>query len=388
MKPLRPTWCEIDLNALRHNLSEVRRAAGDAAILAVVKADAYGHGVEGVVPALQEAGVEMFGVALVEEGIALRQLGVNQPILVMGGAPVGTEKYLLEYSLQPIVSDLAAALRLNETALSADSCLSYHLKVDTGMGRLGARLDDLAELLPALYDLQGLSLVGVMSHLAVADEPERSFTAVQKQRFETVAAQVEQAGFVPRYWHLANSAGIFSLDLPFQTLVRPGIVLYGGLTGAFFDQTVSQKPVMHLISHIAQLKELAVGDTVSYGQRFTAVRPTRVAAIPIGYADGYNRLLSNRGELLIRGQRVPVVGTVCMDWILADVTDLEQVAVGDRVTLLGSDGQECISAEEWAEKVGSITYEVFCGISKRVPRIYKETSSPLADPQYGPKGED
>lgn len=371
MKPLRPTWCEIDLNALRHNLAEVRRAAGDASVLAVVKADAYGHGVEGVLPVLVGAGVEMLGVALIEEGIALRQMGVVQPILVMGGAPAGTEQSLLEYSLQPVVSDFASARRLSKAAVLAGSRLSYHLKVDTGMGRLGARLDDLTDLLPVLHDLQGLSLVGVMSHLAVADEPELPFTAVQQQRFEAVAAQVEQAGFSPRYWHLANSAGIFSLELSAQTLVRPGIVLYGGLTGAFFDQTVSQKPVMHLISHIAQLKELSVGDTVSYGQRFTAVRPTRIAAIPIGYADGYNRLLSNQGEMLIRGQRVKVAGTVCMDWILADVTDLEQVAVGDRVTLLGCDGQDCVSAEEWAEKVGSITYEVFCGISKRVPRIYK-----------------
>ncbi len=371
MKPLRPTWCEIDLNALRHNFSEVRRVAGEAAILAVVKADAYGHGVEGVVPALIDAGVEQFGVALVEEGIALRQMGVRQPILVMGGAPPGSEAVILANDLCPILSELSSARRLNDAALAAGARLSFHLKVDTGMGRLGARSEQLDELLPALRDLQALEMVGVMSHLAVADEPELPFTAVQQQRFTKIESQVRQAGLSPRFWHLANSAGIFSLDLSAQTLVRPGIVLYGGLTGGFFDQAVSQKPVMHLVSHIAQLKKLAVGDTVSYGQRFTAERPTRVAAIPIGYADGYNRLLSNRGEMLIRGQRVPVAGTVCMDWILADVTDLEQVAVGDRVVLLGSDGDNCISAEEWAEKVGSITYEVFCGISKRVPRIYK-----------------
>ena len=371
MNPLRPTWCEIDLDALRHNLAEVRRVAGRAGILAVVKADAYGHGVQGVVPALGEAGVDLFGVALVEEGIELRQLGISQPVVVMGGSPPGGEDTVLDHDLQVVISDLAAAERLSAAARRRNRRTAYHLKVDTGMGRLGVSFDQLERVLAGIRGLDGLDMVGLMSHLAVADEPERPFTAQQSQRFQLVAERVRAAGFKPRYRHLANSAGIFSLDLSADTLVRPGIVLYGGLTGPFFDQTVHQKPVMHLVSRIALLKDLAAGEGVSYGHRFVAERPTRIAAIPIGYADGYNRLLSNRGEMLVRGRRVPVAGTVCMDWTLVDVTDVAEVAVNDRVVLLGCEGENCISAEEWATKIGTITYEVFCGISKRVPRVFK-----------------
>lgn len=371
MDPLRPTWCEIDLDALRHNLAEVRRVAGHAGILAVVKADAYGHGVSGVVPALVDAGVELFGVALVEEGLELRQMGVSQPVVVMGGSPPGAEETVLDHDLQVVVSDLATAERLSAAARRRNQPAAYHLKVDTGMGRLGVHLDQLDAFLAGVRGLDALEMVGLMSHLAVADEPERPLTFCQKQRFHSIAERVRAAGFTPRYRHLANSAGIFSVDLSADTLVRPGIVLYGGLTGPFFEQTVKQKPVMHLVSRIALLKDLAVGEGVSYGHRFVADRPTRIAAIPIGYADGYNRLLSNRGEVLIRGRRAPVAGTVCMDWTLVDVTDLPEATVNDRVVVLGCDGENCISAGEWAGTIDTITYEVFCGISKRVPRIFK-----------------
>ncbi len=370
MNPLRPTWLEVDLNALRHNLSEVRRVVGDVAILAVVKADAYGHGVDRVAPALADAGVDMFGVALVEEGVELRQLGLAQPILVMGGVPPGGEATILERDLQPALSDTDTARRLDTAARSAGRLVNYHLKVDTGMGRLGIRDDQLDEALPVLRRLQSLKMVGLMSHLAVADEPERCFTETQCQRFRKVMGQVEDAGFRPLYRHIVNSAGVFSRDLAEYNLVRPGIVLYGGLTGPFFDQAVVQQPVMRLVSRIALLKQMAVGEGVSYGHRFTAARPSMIAAVPVGYADGYNRLLSNRGEVLIRGRRARVAGTVCMDWTLVDVTHIPEVQVGDQVVLLGCDAQTCITAEEWAEKVGSITYEVFCGISKRVPRVY------------------
>jgi len=371
MTPLRPTWCEIDLEALRHNLAEVRRVAVEKSVLAVVKADAYGHGVKGVAPALADAGVDLFGVALVEEGIELRQLGIRQPIVVMGGSPPGAEETALDHDLQLVVSDLAAAVRLSEAARRLHRRAAYHLKVDTGMGRLGVPLDQFEAVLAGLRNLDALEMVGLMSHLAVADEPERQFTAVQKQRFAAVSECVQAWGFSPRYRHLTNSAGIFSLDLSADTLVRPGIVLYGGLTGPFFDHALSQQPVMHLVSRIALLKDLRVGEGVSYGHRFIAERPTRIAAIPIGYADGYNRLLSNRGEVLIRGRRAAVAGTVCMDWTLVDVTGLPEAAVGDRVVLLGCDGRDCISAAEWAGKIGTITYEVFCGIGKRVPRIFQ-----------------
>jgi len=370
----RPTFAEIDLAALRHNFREVRNTVGGHCdILAVVKADAYGHGVAGVAPTLADAGVNLFGVALVEEGVELRRLGLEQPILVLGSAFPGQENDILEYQLTPVIYDLAGARRLDACAGSAKQAIDYHLKVDTGMGRLGFRVERLDEVLAVLKNLKNLNMTGLMSHLAVADEPERPLTSAQYRDFIAVVARVEGHGFSPGYRHIANSAGIYSRDLAGCNLVRPGICLYGGLTGGPYADSLTPQPVMHFISQVAQLKEIPPGDGVSYGHRFVASRQSRIAAIPVGYADGYNRLLTNRGDVLIDGRRAPIAGTVCMDWILVDVTELPDVQVGDRVTLLGRDGNECISAEEWADKVDSITYEVFCGISKRVPRVYVDS---------------
>ncbi|MDG5469762.1 alanine racemase [Deltaproteobacteria bacterium IMCC39524] len=370
MSVTRPTRVEIDLAALRHNFQEVQRTVGDGCeVLAVVKADAYGHGVGLVAPALAAAGAKLFGVALVEEGVELRKLGIEQPILILGSFFPGQEADVIEYQLTPVLYDLACARRLDSAARDAGRSIDYHLKVDTGMGRLGFRVDRLDEVLPVLKNLKSLNMSGVMSHLAVADEPEKPLTALQCEAFSAVVARVEKAGFRPFYKHIANSAGIYSRKLNGCNLVRPGISLYGGLTGGPFAHPFTQQSVMHFVSQVAQLKDVPSGEGISYGHRFVTSRQSRVAAIPVGYADGYNRLLTNRGEVLIHGRRAPVVGTVCMDWILVDVTSFPDVQVGDQVSLLGRDGDDIITAEEWADKVGSITYEVFCNISKRVPRV-------------------
>jgi alanine racemase len=317
----------------------------------------------------------MFGVALVEEGVELRRLGIEQPILVLGSAFPGQENDIQEYRLTPVIYDLDCARRLDGFARNAETTIDYHLKVDTGMGRLGFRVELLDEVLAILKKLKNLNMVGLMSHLAVADEPERPLTSVQYRAFVEVVARAEEHGFKPRYRHIANSAGIYSRALSGCNLVRPGICLYGGLTGGPYTEEFTPQPVMHFISQVAQLKDIPPGGGVSYGHRFVASRQSRIAAIPVGYADGYNRLLTNRGDVLIHGHRAPIAGTVCMDWILVDVTDLPEVQIGDRVTLLGRDGNEFISAEEWADKVSSITYEVFCGISKRVPRVYVDPAA-------------
>lgn len=370
MSVSRPTRAEIDLAALRHNFHEIQRTVGAGCeVLAVVKANAYGHGVSHVAPALAAAGAGLFGVALVEEAIELRRLGLGQPILVLGGLFPGQEAAVLEHRLTPVLFDLDCARRLDRAAGAAGQCVDYHLKVDTGMGRLGFRVERLAEVLPVLKSLKHLRMAGIMSHLAVADEPERTLTGEQYDAFASVVEVVEKAGFEPRYRHIANSAGICSRPAAGCNLVRPGIALYGGLTGGPFAMPLAQRPVMRLVSQVAQLKDVPAGAGVSYGHRFIAQRPSRIAAIPVGYADGYNRLLTNRGEVLIGGRRAPVAGTVCMDWTLVDVTDLPDVRVGDQVTLLGRDGDDCVTAEEWADRVGSITYEVFCNISRRVPRV-------------------
>lgn len=371
MSVSRPTRVEIDLAALRHNFQEIKRTVGVGCdVLAVVKADAYGHGVSRVAPVLADAGAALFGVAHVEEGAELRSLGIELPILVFGGVAPGQETEVLDYRLTPALYDLDSARRLNAIARAAGRTIDYHLKVDTGMGRLGFRLGLLDEVLPLLKDLQSLNMAGFMSHLAVADEPERPLTELQCKTFLTAIDKAEGLGFNPHYRHIANSAGIYGQVLPGCNLVRPGISLYGGLTGGPFAAPFTQRPVMRFLSKVAQLKDIPAGEGVSYGHRFVTTRDSKIAAIPVGYADGYNRLLSNCGEVLIRGRRAPVVGTVCMDWILVDVTSLADVQMDDQVTLLGRDGEEIITAEEWAEKIGSITYEVFCNISKRVPRIF------------------
>jgi alanine racemase len=367
----RPTRAEIDLDALRHNFAKIRRAAGDGCeILVVVKADAYGHGVQGVVPALNAEGADQFGVAMVDEGIALRRIGLQKPIVVMGGVFAGEESALVEHRLTPVIYDLVSAQRLDTLASRVGATIDYHLKVDTGMGRLGFAPEQLPDILPALKRCRNLTMIGLMSHLAMADEPEKPVTDEQIERFFKLIAQFETAGFRLRYRHIANSAAVHSRVLPECNLVRPGIALYGGLTGATAAGAVDQRQVMRLVSEVAQVKTVPQGSGVSYGHRFVAARTTRLAAVPIGYADGYNRLLSNRADVLIKDMRAPVAGTVCMDWILVDVTEIPDVQVGDRVVLLGRDREQTITAEEWAEMIGSITYEVFCGISNRVPRIF------------------
>jgi alanine racemase len=366
------TYAEIDLSAIVHNYKLLCDKAGDdVTVLAVVKANAYGHGAVAVSRALASAGAPMFAVASLEEGVELRQAGIEQPILVMGVVLPGQEELLLQYRLTPYLYDLATARRLSALATQRGCTVGYHLKVDTGMSRIGFDPVDLPQVLSLLKKFEGLEMQGVMSHFALADAPASPFTIKQVERFQQLLESIHAAGFAPRYIHQSNSAGILTGVVSDFNLARPGIALYGGLPSAAFSD-LDLHPVMSLRSAIMQIRTVATGTGVSYGHQFIADRESRVATVQIGYADGYNRLLSGVGEALVRGLRVPVAGRVCMDWIMLDVTDLPEAQVGDEVTLLGSDNAgNFIRAEEWAEKIGTINYEVFCGISGRVPRLYK-----------------
>ena len=366
----RPTRVEIDLEALKHNFHQAQQLAGPGQeILAVVKADAYGHGAARVATALQDAGVQMFGVAIVEEGVALREAGVVCPILVLGGLYPGQEEELLRFGLVPTIFDMDVARRLNSAALSAGLVLPFHLKLDTGMSRVGFRSEDLPGALEELALLSGLRMDGVFSHLAMADEPEDVVNQQQVATFRSCLSLIRQAGFAPRHIHLSNSAALLTREVPECNLSRPGILLYGGLPSPVFAGRFDLRPVMSFRTRVAQVRRVPEGTGVSYGHRFVAKRPTDLAVIPVGYADGYSRHLSNVGEVLVRGQRARVVGNVCMDWTMIDVTDIPGVMVGDEVTLLGCDNGQCISADEWAQRIGTISYEVFCQFSKRVPRV-------------------
>ena len=371
----RPTIAEIDLSALRHNFQEVKKAVpAGCGILAVVKADAYGHGFMDIATELEKLGVTAYGVAFLAEGIQLRKSGIDRTILILGGIYPGQEKKCIGFSLSTAVFSLEQARLLNYVAGKMFRKAKIHVKIDTGMGRLGISHDDAPAFFRKLAGMKHIELEGIISHFASADELDddgRSFTARQAEVFARVVEVARGEGFAPRYVHIANSAAAFSLDLPFCTMVRPGIVLYGALPSADFEGRMDLWPVMQLKSRVAMLKWVEPGASISYARRYVAQEKILIASVPVGYADGYSRALTNRGEVLVRGKRARVAGTVCMDWIMLDVTHIEGVSAGDEVVLLGCDREgNCIRAEELAAWAGTIPYEIFCGISKRVPRIY------------------
>ncbi len=370
----RPTWAEIDLDAFRHNLEQARKYCLDhQRLLAVIKADAYGHGAIPLGLALQRWGVTDYAVATLGEAIALREAGLEGALLVLGGCFPGQEEAFIVYRLQPALLDSATAGRLDSVARQKGLQLEVHLKVDSGMGRVGFRKDELRDFLPQLKTMTNLQVVGFMSHLARADELACSLTEVQYDNFKDMLAMVRAAGIEPRDVHLGNSAGLTGWKLTECTLFRPGIMLYGGLPSPDFAARLDLRPVMHLRTRVAQLRQLPAGTAVSYGHTFVAEADVKIAVLPIGYADGYNRLFSSCGRAIIRGQEVTITGRVCMDWIMIDVTAVPDVAIGDCVTLLGEADGLAILGDEWAEQLGTISYEVFCRIGSRVPRRYLES---------------
>ncbi|MCK5912831.1 MAG: alanine racemase, partial [Desulfuromusa sp.] len=305
-----------------------------------------------------------------EEALELRHAGIVDNLLVLGSCFPGQEGAFLQYNLMPTLLDVETALRLNAEAVRQQRQLKVHIKVDSGMGRVGFLPPQLKEFLPKLRLLDGLIIEGFMSHLACADELDSSLTTAQQKQFRVMLQMVREAGIEPREIHLNNSAGLSGWECPECTLSRPGIMLYGGLPGTDFSAKLDLQPVMHLRSCIAQLRQLPAGSGISYGHCYHADADIQVAVLPIGYADGYNRLFSNCGQGILHGKKIPVIGRVCMDWIMLDVSEVENVAVGDCVTLLGSADDLTITGDDWAEQLDTISYEVFCRIGGRVPRRY------------------
>ena len=361
--------CEIDLEAIRNNVRVMRaHTAGGAKLLAVVKADAYGHGSVPVARAALEAGADMLAVAIPEEGRTLREAGIEAPILVLGGIAEEAADAVVRYDLTQAVFDEARILALKAAAQRAGKTAKVHLKLDTGMGRIGVRTEDEVRRLVTLIDsLPGLCLTGCFTHMATADEEDKSGTLAQIARFEELTKAIREVHPAPIVRHAANTASIFCYPQAHYDMVRGGIALYGyppvpGVMGLM--------PAMRWVSHGVYVKTIAPGDRVSYGGLFSAERPTVVMTVPVGYADGYRRGLTGKGCVLVRGRRAPILGRVCMDQIMVDVTDIPGACVGDEVVLLGRQGDEEISAEEMAAWLGTISYEVICSPSMRVPRVY------------------
>lgn len=361
----RPTVACIDASALRANFAAIRAVvAPHVSMLAVVKADGYGHDAQLVAPVLAAAGATLFGVATVDEGIAVRQAGITQPILVLAGATVDAVDALLEHDLGVALIDAHMARAFGRAL--GDRRLPVHVKIDTGMSRLGVPPGELGAVMAVLAGTPALAVEGVFSHLADADGCHTPFADAQLRLFKEGVDTLARAGIRPRWVHLANSvASLTRPDMHFD-LVRPGIALYGVTPAA--ATTVKLKPVMSLRTRIWQLKSVPAECAVSYGQTFITRRPTRIGVLPIGYADGYGRALSNTGQVLVRGRRAPIIGRVCMDLTLVDVTDIPAVEPNDAVVLWGSDGGASLSVAEVGAWQDSIGYEVLTRLGKRVPR--------------------
>jgi alanine racemase len=367
-----PTYATVNLAALAHNLSCIKRYLSPGCeILAVVKANAYGHGAVETAQALARQGIGRFAVASLDEGIALRQAGLSESIVVLGALFEEQVSDLAAHQLTPVVSDGRILPALAKAARSHSAPYPIHLKVETGMGRLGFSPEELLSLLDNPVLRSPLQVEGMMTHLADADGADCAFTERQLGVFRAVLEQTRQRGLTFPLMHTANSAAIVRFPEAHFSLVRPGIMLYGYHTLPATIPAPDLKPVLSLQTRILQLRTIPPGGTVSYNGTFVAKRPTRIAVLPIGYADGYSRRLSHRGSVLIQGRRAPIVGLVCMDMIMVDVTDLASVQVGEIVTLIGQQGGESIWADEVAGWIGTIPYEILCGIGSRVPRIYE-----------------
>ena len=365
----RPTRAEVSLDAVDANLAAVRARVGDLPILGVVKANAYGHGAVPVARALAGAGIDSLGVAMLEEAKELRRAGITTPLLMMGALEPEQMDAVIREGVTPALfrEDQAEALDLSASRHGRPAPI--HLKIDTGMGRLGVPWRRVEGFLDVLSRCPRLVLEGVFSHLACADDPDHPLTQTQIDRFEEVLGRIRSRGFTPRFCHLSNSAALLDRPPTWMNLVRPGLILYGYRPSAR-NRSIPLRPVLRFVTRVVFLKEVAAGDAVGYGATFRAERTSRIATVAAGYDDGVIRSLSNRGHFLIRGRRVPIVGRVSMDLTTLDVTDFPEVALGDEAALIGGQGEESQGADRVGAEADTISWEILCGIGCRVPRVY------------------
>lgn len=377
---LRRTWAEIDLDALARDFAQVRGALAPGALLCcVVKADAYGHGAVRMAQEFGLLGADWFAVSNLEEAMQLRQGGVKKPLLILGYTPAEEAGLLADYDVSQCVYSSDYARALSDSAVQAGVTVKIHIKVDTGMSRLGFAFQDLnrdeatVQEIKAVCGLPGLTPEGIFTHFAVSDEGKSGdgFTMRQFGCFKEMLESLLREGLYFPVRHCANSGAVFDYSMSHLDMVRAGIILYGLYPSAEIRNRPALTPVLSFKSVVSHLKMLEPGATVSYGRAYTAETVRRVATVPVGYADGYPRLLSPGGaQVLIRGKRCPILGRICMDQLMADVTEVPQVQTGDVVTLIGRDGDEEITADELARCEGTINYEVVCALSRRVPRVY------------------
>ncbi len=364
---------EIDLKAIGHNFEAIKGllANSGAGIMAVVKSNAYGHGMLEVSQVLEKAGAWGFGISETEEAAILREGGIAAPILLMSGLPPEAEKEVLDLDLISGITDVASLNRLESASGARDRTCRIHLKVDTGMGRMGFSPDELLEVVKDLGRWPHLRPEGLYSHLSSADDPLDPFNKMQLDSFAAILKEVKALGWDPPVVHLANSAGLIHFPSAHYSLVRPGLAIYGSYPGPQSRKVIELQAAMSFRSRIVAVRHLPEGSSVSYGHSFYTKRPSRIAVVPVGYDDGYQRSLSNRSWVLIRGRRCPVVGRICMKAFMADVSMLDEIRPGEEVVLLGKQGNGAITVEELAQWGSTISYEILCLLGRRNKRLFK-----------------
>jgi len=370
---MRPTFAEINLDNFIFNLNQLKNKLGaNTKLMAVIKANAYGHGALKISRVALNNGADSLGVALLEEAMELKEEGINAPILVFGYISSFDLEKAIERKIRQTVFSYQQALSISRAALNQNKEALIHIKIDTGMRRIGfwperKSLEEIEEI----YRLPGIKVEGFYTHFACAEKEDKSYTQEQMHRFLTFIKALKEKGFEPGLLHTANSAALIDLPSTHLDLVRPGIALYGLYPSFVQCEKIELKTVLSLKSEIIQLKVVPAGSGISYNHTFRTSHQSIIATLPIGYADGLNRRLSNKGEVLVKGKKVPIVGAICMDQCLIDVSSINDVEVGDEAVLLGAQGREIITADEIADRLGTISYEVLTSISNRVPRLYK-----------------
>ena len=375
------TYVKIDLDAVEANISTIRDRVG-VDVMAVIKADAYGHGAIQVARLLQDK-CAFFGVSSILEAMELRRAGIYNPILILGHTPVSAYPALVQAEIRPTIFHYEDALELSRAALRCEKTAAFHFAVDTGMSRIGFQAtEEDADICAKIAQLPGLQAEGVFSHFATADCQDLTEAKRQAERFDAFCAMLTRRGVCPPIRHMDNSAGLMNFENHYE-MVRSGIVTYGMYPSDEVDkQVLSLRPALPWLSRVTHVKTLPPGRAISYGGTFVTQRPTRVATVPVGYADGYRRSLSGKFYVLIRGKRAPILGRVCMDQMMVDVTDIPEVRLNDRVVLVGRSGDEEITMEQIAAAADSFNYEFVCGISRRVPRVYSRGGKTVHSVHY------
>ncbi|MCX7884953.1 MAG: alanine racemase [Caloramator sp.] len=383
-KDFRPYYAEINLDNFRHNFREIKRLAKGKKIFGVIKADGYGHGAVELARVLDEEGADCFAVAVITEAIELRKNGYKKPILVLGFTPPVFAKEIVEYDITQTVFSYELAEAISAEAKKQNKISKIHIKLDTGMGRVGFIADDNAvdEIL-RISKLDNIYLEGIFTHFASADELDKSFTMSQIKKYVYVLDRLKENGIEFEIRHTSNSAAIIDLPETYYDAVRPGIMLYGYYPSDEVNkERLILKPVMTLKANIVNIKEVSEGTPISYGRKFCTNRKSKIATLPFGYADGFTRLLFGKAFVIVNGKAAPVVGRICMDQCMIDVTDCGDVKVGDEVIVMGEKNGIRNNADDIAKMLGTISYEILCMVSKRVPRVYVENGKIIKVKNY------